>query len=135
MCFYLHLHHLAIDDLEDAVAEHEAHAVCRTVLLRRVGPAQAEADVRRVLLAASDGALRVVDAARLALCVLLDLGVVQLNCLGHDALLLGLHGCRHGLRLRLLGNGRHFERVDVASCVWGCKSLNGTSMLNKFQFF
>jgi len=134
LCFYLHLHHLAIDDLEDAVAEHEAHAVCRTVLLRRVGPAQAEADVRRVLLAASDGALRVVDAARLALCLLLDLGVVQLNCLVHDALLLGLHGLR-GRRLGLLGSGRHFERVDVASCVWGCKSLNGTSMLNKFQFF
>lgn len=134
MCFYLHLNHLAIDDLEDAVAEHEAHAVCRTVLLRRVGPAQAEADVRGVLLAASDGALRVVDAARLALCLLLDLGVVHLNCLVHDALLLGLHGLR-GRRLGLLGNGGHFESVDVASCVWGCKSLNGTNMLNKFQFF
>lgn len=122
MCFYLHLHNLAIDDLEDAVAEHEAHAVCRTVLLRRVSPAQAEADVRGVLLAASDGALRVVDAARLALCLLLDLSVVQLNCLVHDALLLGLHGLR-GRRLGLLGNGRHFERVDVASCVWDVKVL------------
>ena len=125
MCSYL-LHHLAVDDLEDAVAEREEHAVYRTLLLRRVGLAQAEADVRGVLLAASDGALRVVDAARLALCLLLDLGVVQLHCLVHDALLLGLG---------LLGNGRHFDRVGVVSCVEGCKNLKGTNMLNKFQFF
>ena len=126
MCFYL-LNHLAVDDLEDAVAEHEESAVYRALVGRwhAVNP-QAEADVRGVLLAASDGALRVVDAARIALCLVLDLGVVQLNCLVHDALLLGLHGCRHGLRgrrLGLLGNGRHFERVDVASCVWGVKVL------------
>ena len=123
MCFYL-LHHLAVNDLEDAVAEHEEGAVYRALVGRRhaVNP-QAEADVRGVLLAASDGALRVVDAARIALCLVLDLGVVQLNCLVHDALLLGLHGCRHGLRLGLLGNGRHFERVDIASCVWDVKVL------------
>jgi len=125
LCSYL-LHHLAVDDLEDAVAEREEHAVYRTLLLRRVGLAQAEADVRGVLLAASDGALRVVDAARLALCLVLDLGVVQLHCLVHDALLFGLG---------LLGNGRHFDRVGVVSCVEGCKNLKGTNMLNKFQFF
>jgi len=126
LCSYLLLNHLAIDDLEDAVAEHEEHAVYCTLLLRRVGLAQAEADVRGVLLAASDGALRVVDAARLALCLVLDLGIVQLHCLVHDALLLGLG---------LLGNGRHFDRVGVVSCVEGCKNLKGTNMLNKFQFF
>ena len=103
MCFYLPLNHLAVDDLEDAVAEHEEGAVYRALVGRRhaVNP-QAEADVRGVLLAASDGALRVVDAARIALCLVLDLGVVQSQCVAHDALVLGLRGL-------------HFERVGVVN--------------------
>jgi len=109
------------------VAKLVEHDVDLALLVSRsaVNP-QAEAYVRGVLLAASDGALRVVDAARLALCLVLDLGVVQLHCLVHDALLLGLG---------LLGNGRHFDRVGVVSCVEGCKNLKGTNILNKFQFF
>ena len=131
MGFYL-LNHLAVDDLEDAVAKLVEHDVDLALLVSRsaVNP-QAEADVRGVLLAASEGARRVVDAACIERRLGRVLGVVQLHCLVHDELLLGLHGCRLGL----LGHGRHFERVDVASCVRGCKSINGTNILNKFQFF
>lgn len=121
---HLAVHHLAVHDLEDAVAKLVEHVVDLALLVSRsaVNP-QPEVDVRGVLLAASEGSRRVVDAACIERRLGRFLGVVQLHCLVHDALLLGLPGCRLG---------RHFERVDVASCVRGCKSLNSTNILNKF---